>query len=150
MKPKDVALLLSMSPEKIKFYKKSKVFSPEHSPQGNHPTEYTPKDIENLKILQFLTRSGLTTSDIRKIQSGKDSLIHVLFLRKKKLEKSIGMKEKALSSLDEFLRFDSQSENGKKNSDWEELILCSLRLIEKEEQEEGKKREYVIQERKEK
>ena len=71
MRPKEIQEKLGIDAERIKFFKREGVFSPENPPLGNQSTNYTDSDFENLKKLVVLTKSGLTCSDIKKIQNGK-------------------------------------------------------------------------------
>ncbi len=77
MQTKEITKLLGISREKIKYYKKKGVFTPEN-PVENGKTEYTERDFENLKRLVVLTKSGLSCDDIKKIQTGALSLMDAL------------------------------------------------------------------------
>ena len=73
MQTKDITNELGIPRERIKYYKKEGVFVPEN-PIINGKTEYTERDLENLKRLVILTKSGLSCSDIKKVQTGAKSL----------------------------------------------------------------------------
>lgn len=67
MRTKDVLEALNISRERIKYYKKEKVFAPEKG-SVNGRADYTNNDLENLKRLVILSKAGLSCADIRKMQ----------------------------------------------------------------------------------
>ena len=67
MRTKDVLEALNISRERIKYYKKEKVFAPEKG-SVNGRADYTNNDLENLKRLVILSKVGLSCADIRKMQ----------------------------------------------------------------------------------
>lgn len=70
MQAKEVAETLGITQNRIKYFKRQGVFKPEKHYSGCKNTDYTAKDIEELKQLIILTKIGLTCSDIKKMQNG--------------------------------------------------------------------------------
>lgn len=103
MRPKEIQEKLGIDAERIKFFKREGVFSPENPPLGNQSTNYTDSDFENLKKLVVLTKSGLTCSDIKKIQNGKLSLQEAIVSRTNIIKNDIARKQNALILLSEML-----------------------------------------------
>ena len=103
MRPKEVQQILGIDADRIKLFKREGVFAPENPPSGNHSTDYTETDLENLRFLVVLTKSGLTCSDIRKMQEGECTLEEAIISRKKYIEDDIARKRNSLSLLSELL-----------------------------------------------
>lgn len=103
MRPKEIQEKLGIDADRIKFFKREGVFSPENPPSGNRGTNYTDVDLENLRLLVVLTKSGLTCSDIRKMQDGECSLQEAIISRRNSIEADIARKQSALSLLAEIL-----------------------------------------------
>lgn len=103
MRPKEVQQILGIDADRIKLFKREGVFAPVNPPSGNRGTNYTETDLENLRVLVVLTKSGLTCSDIRKMQEGECSLEEAIILRRKYIEDDIAKKRNSLSLLSELL-----------------------------------------------
>lgn len=96
MQAKEVLELLNIDRERLKYYKKKGVFSPELGvPRGNN-TEYTERDLHNLKRLEVLTKSGLTCDDIKEIQVGALTLEEAFEKRRQIIIDDLRRKENAL------------------------------------------------------
>lgn len=59
MKPKELQKMLGITHDRIKFYKREGLFSPENPPSGNRGTNYTDADCESLRLLEVLTKGCL-------------------------------------------------------------------------------------------
>lgn len=103
MRPKEVQKMLGIDADRIKLYKKEGVFTPENPPSGNRSTNYTDADCENLRLLVVLTKSGLTCSDIRKLQDGDLTLAEAVIARQRSIEADIARKKNSLELLAELL-----------------------------------------------
>ena len=108
MRPKEIQEKLGINADKIKLYKREGVFSPENTPSGNRGTNYTDTDFDNLQLLVVLTKSGLTCSDIRKLQDGEWTLPEAIRARQKSIDQEIERKRNSLELLSEIL--DSKAE----------------------------------------
>lgn len=80
MQTKEITVALGIKRERIKYYIKEGVFDPENV-VVNGKREFTDRDFENLKRLVILTKSGLSCSDIKKVQTGAKSLQEVICSR---------------------------------------------------------------------
>lgn len=103
MKPKEIQEKLGINADRIKFFKKQGVFTPENPPSGNRGTNYTETDYKNLQFLVVLTKMGMTVSDIRKMQDGECSLEEAIKERRKQITDEIAKKQNALSLLSELI-----------------------------------------------
>lgn len=103
MRPKEIQEMLGIDADRIKFFKREGVFISENPPSGNRSTNYTDADLENLRLLVVLTKSGLTCSDIRKMQDGESSLKDAILTRRSIIEADITRKQSALKLLSEIL-----------------------------------------------
>lgn len=103
MKPKEIQEKLGINADRIKFFKKQGVFTPENPPSGNRGTNYTETDYKNLQFLVVLTKMGMTVSDIRKMQDGECSLKEAIKERRKQITDEIAKKQNALSLLSELI-----------------------------------------------
>lgn len=103
MRPKEVQEMLGIDADRIKFFKREGVFTPENPPSGNRGTNYTETDLENLRFLVVLTKSGLTCSDIRKMQDGEWTLEEAIVARREYIEDDIAKKRNSLTLLSELL-----------------------------------------------
>ena len=103
MKPKEIQEKLGINADRIKFFKKQGVFTPENPPSGNRGTNYTETDYKNLQFLVVLTKMGMTVSDIRKMQDGECSLEEAIKERRKQITDEIAKKHNALSLLSELI-----------------------------------------------
>lgn len=86
MRTKEIQEKLGIDADRIKFFKREGVFFPENPPSGNRSTNYTYTDLENLRLLVVFTKSGLTCSDIRKMQDGESSLKDAIISRRSMIE----------------------------------------------------------------
>lgn len=99
MRPKEIQEKLGIDAERIKLFKRERVFFPENPPSGNKSTNYTEADLNSLRLLVVLTKSGLTCSDIRKMQEGECSLQETIISRKNSIKADIARKQNALTLL---------------------------------------------------
>lgn len=99
MRPKELQEKLGINANRIKLYKREEVFAPENPPTGNKRTDYTEADFEALKLLEVLTKSGLTCGDIKKLQDSDISLAEVIKVRMDNIETEIRRKQNALLML---------------------------------------------------
>lgn len=86
MKPSEVAKLLGITPDRIKYFKRKGVFTPQHPPAENRPIDYTGRDVAELKKLVILSELSLSCGDIKKLQNGGWTLEEALAARKKDIE----------------------------------------------------------------
>lgn len=103
MRPKELQEKLGITADRIKFYKREELFFPENPPSGNRGTNYTDADYECLRLLEVLTKSGLTCSDIKKMQEGDKTLAEVAKERMKSIEADIERKKNALLMLSSLI-----------------------------------------------
>lgn len=103
MRPKEIQDKLGIKADRIKFFKKEGVFSPENPPSGNRSTDYTDTDFEHLQFLVVLTKSGLTCGDIRKMQNGDWTMTEAILARKKSINEEIERKRNSLELLSQLL-----------------------------------------------
>lgn len=108
MRPKEIQEKLGINADRIKLFKREGVFFPENPPSGNHGTEYTDTDFKNLQLLVVMTKSGLTCSDIRKMQDGELSLSDAIKARQRTITEEIQRKRNSLDLLSQIL--DSKAE----------------------------------------
>lgn len=102
MRPKEIQDKLNITADRIKYYKREGLFSPQNG-VVNNVTDYTETDLENLRVLIVLTKLGFTCSDIKKMKDGKKALQEVGVSRKKAIEKDIKMKQSSLKLLSVLL-----------------------------------------------
>jgi DNA-binding transcriptional MerR regulator len=86
MQAKEVTKILGINRDRIKYFRKQGVFESENLPSGNKSPEYTDTDVENLKTLIVLTKSGLTCGDIKKLQAGEWTLGEAIITRREAIE----------------------------------------------------------------
>ncbi len=103
MRPKEIQEKLGIDADRIKLFKREGIFFPENPPSGNRSTDYTETDFENLRLIVVLTKSGLTCSDIRKMQDGECTLEEAILSRKNNIEAEIARKRNSLEFLSELL-----------------------------------------------
>ncbi|MCC8131477.1 MAG: helix-turn-helix domain-containing protein [Ruminococcus sp.] len=103
MKPKELQQKLGITAERIKLFKREGIFAPENQPVGNRSTNYTEADYNNLKFIIVLTKSGLTCSDIRKLQNGECTLEEAIITRRLYIEDDMARKRNSLTLLAEIL-----------------------------------------------
>ncbi len=103
MRPKEIQEKLNIDADRIKLFKREGIFTPENPPSGNRSTNYTDTDYEHLRLLVVLTKSGLTCSDIRKLQEGECTLEEAIKNRKDNISAEIKRKQNAIVLLSELL-----------------------------------------------
>ena len=103
MRPKEIQEKLGIDADRIKLFKREGVFAPENPPSGNRATNYTETDYENLRLLVVLTKSGLTCSDIRKLQDNDWTLEEAIVARRQSIDAEIARKSNSLALLAELL-----------------------------------------------
>ena len=103
MEPKELLHRLGISANRIKLFKREGIFIPENPPEKNRKTEYTEADVQKLTEIVRWTSSGLTCSDIRKVQKQEAGLEEVILNRKQLLEADIKRKKSILKKLERFL-----------------------------------------------
>lgn len=118
MRPKEIQEKLGINADKIKLYKREGVFSPENPPSGNRGTNYTDTDFDNLQLLVVLTKSGLTCSDIRKLQDGEWTLPEAVRARQKSIDEEIERKRNSLELLSQILDAKSEFETFETKRFW--------------------------------
>lgn len=111
MRPKEIQQKLGINADRIKFFKREGVFTPENPPSGNRSTNYTDLDYRNLQFLVVLTKMGLTCSDIRKMQDGECTLEEAVAERRKQIEDDMAKKRNALSLLAELIEDKAEFES---------------------------------------
>ena len=89
MQTQDVTKLLGINRERIKYFKKQNVFTPESPSYDSKYSEYTEKDVEALRRLVVLTKSGLTCGDIKKVQDGEWTLQEAIVERRRLIEEEM-------------------------------------------------------------
>lgn len=110
MQTKDITKALGIPRERIKYYKKERVFIPEN-PVFDGKTDYTERDFANLKRLVILTKSGLSCADIRKVQAGAKSLQEVINERRIAIFEKMERMKGTLSLSEELLKGNAQYES---------------------------------------
>ncbi len=123
MRPKEIQEKLGINADRIKFFKKEGVFTPENPPSGIQATNYTNNDFEHLQILVVLTKSGLTCSDIRKLQNGVWTMEEALKTRQKSIDEEIERKRNSLKLLSQLLTSKVEFETFDTQRFWD-LIKC--------------------------
>lgn len=103
MRPKEIQEKLNIDADRIKLFKREGIFTPENPPSGNRSTNYTDADCENLRLLMVLTKSGLTCSDIKKLQDGECTLEKAIITRRDNINAEIKRKQNALVLLSQLL-----------------------------------------------
>ena len=99
MRPKELQEKLGITADRIKFYKKQDLFFPENPTSGNKPTVYTDNDLQAVKVLEVLTKSGFTCGDIKKMQDEGIPLAEVARQRMEDIQAEIKKKQNALFML---------------------------------------------------
>lgn len=102
MRPKEIKERLGIDANRIKLFKREGIFSPENPPSGNKGTDYSVGDFENLRLIAVLTKSGLTCSDIRKLQDGDWTLKEAVDARRKSIDADMIRKRNSLELLAEL------------------------------------------------
>lgn len=118
MQTKDLVEMLGIPENRIKLYKKE-VFTPEKAGKSGVKTEYTERDIQNLKRLEVLTKAGLTCGIIRKIQTGTLTLAEAFAERTEAMQKDIAKKKGALALTRELIA--DGIEYGSADQYWESI-----------------------------
>ena len=122
MRTKENKEKLCIDADRIKFFKREGIFSPENPPSGNRGTNYTEEDLENLRLIVVLTKSGLTCRDIRKMQDGECSLHEAIVSRMNNIETEIARKQNALSLLSEILDDKAEFETFATEHYWDVIV----------------------------
>lgn len=99
MRPKELQAQLGITADRIKLYKREELFFPENPPSGSRGTDYTESDLECLRLLEVLTKSGLTCGDIKKLQDGENTLAEVAGARIQSIQADMDRKRNALQML---------------------------------------------------
>lgn len=97
MQTKDITKMLGISRDRIKYYKKKMVFTPEQFGGSGKTGEYSDRDVQNLKRLEVLTKAGLTCDLIKKVQTGACSLTEAFDERRKAILDDLVKKQGALA-----------------------------------------------------
>ena len=118
MKTKDITDALGIQRERIKYYKKEGVFVPEN-PVVNGKNEYTNRDLENLKRLVILTKSGLSCADIKRVQTGAKSLREVINDRQNAIREEIERMTGSLALSEELFATDIQYDSIPTDEYWQ-------------------------------
>lgn len=118
MRPKKIQEKLNIDADRIKLFEREGIFTPENPPSGNRGTNYTDVDCENLRLLVVLTKSGLTCSDIRKLQDGECTLEEAIQMRKNNIDAEIKRKQNALILLSKLLADKVEFENFETDHYW--------------------------------
>ena len=105
MQTKDITSALGITRERIKYFKDKGVFIPER-PVVNGKTNFTDRDFENLKKLVILTKSGLTCTDIKKVQNGAKSLCEAINDRRKAIREELKRMTGSLALSEELFSAD--------------------------------------------
>lgn len=103
MQANEVTKELGINRDRIKYFRKQEVFEPEHPAVGNKSPEYTPEDVEKLRLLVVLTKAGLSCGDIRKIQTGEWTMEQALNTRKDMILDELERMRGSLELLSEML-----------------------------------------------
>jgi len=119
MRPKEIQEKLGIDANRIKLFKREGIFFPENPPSGNRSTNYTETDCENLRILVVLTKSGLTCSDVRKLQDSEWTLEEAIVSRKQSIDADIARKQNSLSLLSELLDDKAEFETFETDRYWD-------------------------------
>jgi len=99
MRPKEIKEKLGLDANRIKLFKREGIFLPENPPSGNRGTNYSDADFENLRLITVLTKSGLTCSDIRKLQDGDWTLKEAIEARRRSINTDMTKKRNSLELL---------------------------------------------------
>lgn len=110
MRPKELQTKLGITADRIKLYKKQGVFFPENPPSGNRGTNYTDADYESLRLLEVLTKSGLTCGDIKRMQDGDMTLAEAARARMTFIEAELERKRNALDMLSSLISDEAEFE----------------------------------------
>lgn len=116
MRPKELQEKLGITADRIKFYKKQDLFSPENPTSGNKATNYTEADYKALKVLEVLTKSGFTCGDIKKMQDEELSLSEVAKSRMEDIKAEIQRKQNSMIMLTAMV--DDQAEFSTLDTDY--------------------------------
>lgn len=118
MRPKEIQEKLGINADSIKLFKREGIFFPENPPSGNRGTNYTETDLENLRLIVVLRKSGLTCSDIRKLQDGECSLEEAIVARRENIEAEIARKHNSLELLSDLLANKAEFETFETDRYW--------------------------------
>ena len=118
MQTKEITDALGITRERIKYYKKEGVFVPEN-PVVNGKTEFTDRDLKNLKRLVILTKSGLSCADIKRVQTGAKSLREVINDRQNAIREEIERMTGSLALSEELFDADVQYDSMPTQEYWQ-------------------------------
>lgn len=121
MRPQEVFKKLNITDDEIKKYKKAEIFTPENPPDGNRATNYTERDVENLRKLVVLGKFGLTCGNIKKLQDNQCSLEEILLERQKHMDEKINKMQNALKMMEVLLDDHAEFANFQTNHYWNVL-----------------------------
>ncbi len=121
MQTKEVTKMLGINRERIKYFKKQGVFIPEKSIADSKNAEYTEGDVEVLRKLVVLTKSGLTCGDIMKVQDGDWTLQEAIIERRRIIEEEMKRMRGSLLLSEELLENDVQYDSMVTDYFWNEI-----------------------------
>ena len=121
MQTQDVTKLLGINRERIKYFKKQNVFTPENLSYDSKNAEYTEKDVEALQKLVVLTKSGLTCGDIKKVQDGEWTLQEAIVERRRLIEEEMERMRGSLHLSEALLENNAQYDSMPTAYFWGEL-----------------------------
>jgi len=121
MQTKEVTKLLGIPRERIKYFKRQCVFTPERPSTDNKNMEYTERDFTILKKLVVLTKSGLTCGDIKKVQDGEWTLQQAIVERRHLIDEEMKRMRGSLLLSDELLGNNVQYDLMPTDHYWDEI-----------------------------
>ena len=121
MRPQEVFKTLGITDNDVKKYKKAEIFTPENPPDGNHATNYTERDVENLRKIVALGKFGLTCGNIKKLQANQCSLEEILLERQKHMDEKINKMQNALKMMEVLLDDHAEFASFQTNHYWNVL-----------------------------
>ena len=121
MQTKAVTKMLGINRERIKYFKRQGVFVPEGSSFDNKNAEYTEYDVDMLRKLVVLTKSGLTCGDIKKVQDGELTLKEAIVERRNSIEEEMKRMRGSLLLSEELLEKDVHYDSMSTEYFWNEI-----------------------------
>lgn len=121
MQTKEVTKMLGINRERIKYFKKQGVFVPEIAIKDRKNVEYTERDVEVLRKLIVLTKSGMTCGDIKKVQDGEWTLQEAIIERRSIVEEEIKRMRGSLLLAEELLENDVEYDSMSTDYFWNEI-----------------------------
>lgn len=107
MQPKELTKRLGINRDRIKYFKKQGVFTPELQTERGEVAEYTDRDFEELSKLVVLTKTGLTCKWIKAVKEGKCSLEEAYAKRKEEIFEEMERMKSSLQLADELIKQDT-------------------------------------------